>query len=468
MSSPPGGKGKCTCHKENKEAERAAEEAPKIIKDILRDLASGKLECPPAFKEPDQSLLEYGYETTLLKYKWFSGMDIPFLGPSTKVMPYYTHLFMSYLLGNVTHLIQHLSKMKPAELRLIMKRQEGYLQIGPISAVIIGAKIFHGYADQDVLRRITGRSIERRHLEVLQKLIDMGAQVKNHDLAGYTPLHHCTTSRPAKGQDYLLKIMEMLLVNGADINAVNRFGETPLHQCFGPAEDNLAKAKLLARYNANPYLKDIFGNCPMEEASRSCPEIHAVLREAEIRVILDERRVAKARKLKSCQKCGCQAERRCTGCFLYWYCESKCQKSDWPAHEETCLKIRKEYQPVHPCHLTVVEMTVQNGKPVDFTPRKLYKDKTPKSKHFLLKVTLNANKDLGEVPVKFSKNEQLMYCQNRAKDVQYHLRADTAIGRQLEKAILAAGSRPYGFFYSVIREDAKHYINPNLQPPEVW
>ena len=65
-------------------------------------------------------------------------------------------------------------------------------------------------------------SIERRHLEVLQRLIDMGAQVNNHDLAGCTPLHHCMTSYAPKGQEYLLKLSEMLLVNGADINSVNR------------------------------------------------------------------------------------------------------------------------------------------------------------------------------------------------------------------------------------------------------
>ena len=48
-------------------------------------------------------------------------------------------------------------------------------------------------------------------MEILKKLIELGAEVDSHDLAGYTPLHHCLS---CSGNDYTLKMAEVLLRQG--------------------------------------------------------------------------------------------------------------------------------------------------------------------------------------------------------------------------------------------------------------
>ena len=63
----------------------------------------------------------------------------------------------------------------------------------------------------------------------IQHLIAKGARVNARDLAGHTPLFHCT-GMMATG--LTLKIADILLKNGADVNATNRMGCTPL---FEPA-----------------------------------------------------------------------------------------------------------------------------------------------------------------------------------------------------------------------------------------
>ena len=64
------------------------------------------------------------------------------------------------------------------------------------------------------------------HMDVLKELVKLGADVNVHDLAGYTPLHHCLTSM---GNSYTLQMAEFLLdEGGSNVNAVNRFGDVAL------------------------------------------------------------------------------------------------------------------------------------------------------------------------------------------------------------------------------------------------
>ena len=37
------------------------------------------------------------------------------------------------------------------------------------------------------------------HMKLLKELVNLGASVNVHDLAGYTPLHHCLTSMGNRG-----------------------------------------------------------------------------------------------------------------------------------------------------------------------------------------------------------------------------------------------------------------------------
>ncbi len=59
-------------------------------------------------------------------------------------------------------------------------------------------------------------------IEIIQMLIDYGADVNVKDAKGKTPLHIVAAVKPS------IEKMELLIDNGADVNAVDNEGKTPL------------------------------------------------------------------------------------------------------------------------------------------------------------------------------------------------------------------------------------------------
>ena len=49
-----------------------------------------------------------------------------------------------------------------------------------------------------------------------------------------------------------------------------------------------------------------------------------------------------------CESCGKddKGNKRCTGCFMVWYCGQECQKKEWEKHKAECKETRKEYKSV--------------------------------------------------------------------------------------------------------------------------
>lgn len=59
-------------------------------------------------------------------------------------------------------------------------------------------------------------------IEIIQMLIEYGADVNVKDVKGRTPLHIVAASKPS------IEKMELLIDNGAGVNAVDNEGKTPL------------------------------------------------------------------------------------------------------------------------------------------------------------------------------------------------------------------------------------------------
>ena len=59
-------------------------------------------------------------------------------------------------------------------------------------------------------------------IEIIQLLIDYGADVNVKDAKGRTPLHIVAATKPS------IDKMELLIDNGTDVNAVDNEGKTPL------------------------------------------------------------------------------------------------------------------------------------------------------------------------------------------------------------------------------------------------
>jgi len=94
--------------------------------------------------------------------------------------------------------------------------------------------------------------------DLMQKLLDHGANVNAINNAGNAPIH-LAASKSAK-------ILETLLATeGIDVNKANIYGETPLH--IAVIHDKFQNVKaLLLLANANVNVQDIYGNTPLHIA----------------------------------------------------------------------------------------------------------------------------------------------------------------------------------------------------------
>jgi len=436
------------------ESARAVREAPAIIEKIIKDLESGKISPTISYEDPDQSPVLDVYEAQILREKWSSGMDMPYC-----MRPYggfyLSDMIMSAFYGNLDEVNDILGKLSQNSVDRLLKRREGYLQLSAVFMVIIGARQFYRtgmpMGNEKFICPLRHRKIYRQHQEVLERLVELGANLNVHDIAGYTPLHHCLT---CSGNEYTVKMAEFLLEKGANVNAVNRFGNPPLIEAI--MTQRIEYVKLLIRYKADPLLKNYTEETPIE-LGMHYPKIHRELRKGERNVVREERNAAKAdKKFKVCGKCEQYAEMRCSACFLVWYCGRECQRQHWTEHKPTCIQIRDEYEQV------VMVTKIDHVEHFSKSTGKIYPNQCKaKTGHFVVKVQISMDKEVGP------ENANLLVY-NEKRDVQYWIKARSPLAVTLTRAVKEQEHIiGKGFFYSVIR-NGKHFIHPRVLPPEKW
>eukprot|EP01083_Nonionella_stella_P095982 269610_1 len=60
----------------------------------------------------------------------------------------------------------------------------------------------------------------------------------------------------------------------------------------------------------------------------------------------EQRKQHDRKALKLCNSCKKPTRKNCTRCKTVYYCDHKCQKSDWKNHKSSCKKPRKEAESV--------------------------------------------------------------------------------------------------------------------------
>jgi len=408
----------------------------------LMKLMVGRVKPLVAFDHPDQSPLKISsLEGSLIQDIWEDGMDRPggFFAPEG--LPYLSNWYMNIYLGNYDAFMQTISTMSSDIIAKYLMKRETVLLHSAIFLPILGA--MGAYVTDENNRKIyyNGRKHDCRHMDILNKLIELGAQLDVPDLGGFTPLHFCARApqhpdEGAAGNDVTYAMAEKLLQAGADPNVINRYGATPLqHLLLGPKGhdtdvDTVRLIKLLVKYGADPYYKDQIN--PGLTISPSLPRItQELLKEAKV-----------AKKGEECAVCKGNGDMRCTGCYLEWYCSRDCQMTHWKTHMKFCKKIKSQYKEVM--------LVNSNNNICEHLPAK--------TSNFIVKVIVNPGD---------KNSDMIMY--NKQRDFHYLISLLTDVGKNLINNIPKENPLgiPKGYFLACIKK-GKFYINPTMLPEQNW
>ena len=203
----------------------------KIIESIWDKLLRGE-GVSVTYVEPDQSPL-YGQLCDTLSFVYINGLDYNLQAPFT----HYTTWFINLFMGNFKEFNEEMNTMSETELKKKLLSRETYYQSTSLFHVIEGAIRLHSSSE------ICSRIVEMRgpsrmeHLQILEKLLEIGADVNARDKRGYTPLHCCFPPQNAASNETALSIAKLLLDKGADINAQCKLGHTVLNCCVVTGKD---------------------------------------------------------------------------------------------------------------------------------------------------------------------------------------------------------------------------------------
>ena len=401
----------------------------------LNAIMSGQAPSPVSYEDSDQSPLK-GNAAQFLRNQWAEGMDYqPHVPPHilSHLSPWLRcifagdyNAFMSFFVGKSNY-----------EVRMMIKKRETLLNVGALVHSVHGARILLG--DDPRFREIRAQiHVVGDHLEIFDKLLELGADVNVKDIAGFTPLHNCVTF----GNDTTKKMAKKLILKGADVNVRNRFGETPLMNCT--VANRIEFISFLLENGADSFISDNDGHSPRSIA-RLNPAVMKMFGAAAAKSAKAARDEAHSRaggNFKQCKVCKAYNKdtKRCTGCFLVWYCGPECQRGDWANHKKECKKTRKEYIPVSVQLAFSTGMNVLTGQPYT----NVGKTKRPAKGHFIVKIQVCQGSEFS----------QPMMIYNKEKTLCGHIEkvGNGEVFSAIVKQVLQRGvMRAKGYFYAIYK-----------------
>ena len=128
------------------------------------------------------------------------------------------------------------------------------------------------FSDTRQISLMTREEVESKILEMLEILIDSGADINVLDPHGWAPIHKAAQRKQ-------LRIVKMLIDRGADVRLKNGFGDSPLHFAAGHP-NNSQMIKLIIAKGADVNGKNARGNTPLHDSiySRSINTVEAILK----------------------------------------------------------------------------------------------------------------------------------------------------------------------------------------------
>merc|ERR1719470_554377 len=404
-------------------------------------------------------------------------------------MNYFSEWLRVLFTGDYEATMGFISKVKVDHLDQLLEARESLLNVSAVFHVIIGARTLCGEKNpqhRDIQKRTsTLMTVKGEHEKILAKLIELGANIHAKDVAGYTPLHHCMSST---GNSITRSMARQLLKAGADPNIQNRFGCTPLFESVKAAKFDAVE--LLLDFGADPDVQEYDAGVSCRQWAPFLPKIAELFCKADKRKTTQSRADAKTEaggSLRLCKVCAVVDDnnKRCTGCYMVWYCGQKCQFEDWPNHKVDCKVTKNQYKEAQ------LEDREISGK--DYIAKKWYVHKAgdvPSKKHFVIKVQITQDMPEGWLPAPVVPGGpgEALFVYNKDRSLCGHLEREGGdeVYDQLVKGIREEGFKGQkGFFYAIytgkgiaIRESegkknltpvVKIKINPEkILPVEKW
>jgi len=438
------------------------EEADQELKFKLLCQHLGLMDMKGGFGDGDQTPLK-GDKAQVLQNQWGNGMDY------NPVHPGNSHLsdwLRDLWRGDYEAVMGHIEKIDMEKVADLLEMRESLLNVSAVFHVIIGARTLCGQNPlfEDV-QRAARRSMEikNEHVKILAKLIELGANIHAKDVAGYTPLHHSLNSY---SNTTTLAMARQLLEAGADPNMQNRFGCSVLFEPVMAA--NLDAVRLLLEFGADPDIKENDAGITPRSTASFYPAIASLFSQADKKKAKEMRAAAKTKaggSLSACKVCKADSDtKRCTGCYLVWYCGQECQAKDWFNHKVECKVTREQYKQV--------QLVEDNAAGWNNITKKVYVTKVgePNKKHFVVKVQVPLSEfgETGGALYVYNKDKSLCGLLYRDKQMEMYDMLVTSIKREGFK-----GQK--GFYYAIYTDQKKESdyvnlkINPvNILPVEKW
>ena len=300
---------------------------------------------PPrvSFKDPDIFLVKYYENLTGVKKDIFvkrlmtkcsPNIDLPGSKYNPIGQGYYSDLFINMFFGNYSDFIQHIEKLSKQELKRTLAAREGYPQFSPVFAPVIGRRMIYieqlpWLTKQNVkdIRTVWNGKNENDHYKILEKLLQLGADVNAHDITGNTALDYASMYPDCD------QVVPILIKYGADPN--RRELESTLHLYVNELMDkpdywSVLNFLLDSKAKPDSYGDGLHVRTIMETVFSSAKNL-----------------IAKAREMipkedNDCERtlCDKSAVKKCSACSSVVYCTQACQKLDWKFHRLTCIKRR--------------------------------------------------------------------------------------------------------------------------------
>jgi len=401
----------------------------------LRKLLPGEI-----YEDSDQSSLT-GEKAEAMKSFWSEGLD-------------YTQYASKWLTclycGDYKAMMKFLNKLEKDQVCKVLERRESLFCVSAVFHVIIGAMHMlgdnkHLEAARVAAQKVLKDKIKNDHAKILEKLLKLGARPDVHDVAGYTPLHHCVS---AFGNCKTLEMAGILIKAGADINAQNRYGWTPLFESVRAMQPDFVS--FLLKQGADPHVKEHDkGLTPLTLAAvlprphvEQIMQLFGKLNKSVCKTV----RTTMCPEVGKCCVCGHAKSQRCTGCYIVWYCGAECQKEDWSKHKASCKETRAQYIP-----LTI--SMLDEDPLLNYLSGKLSnhkKEEKPSKSHFVVKVQVPLNPGMKFTPMRIY-NKDRSLCGAIFREAQEEVYDKTL--KDIKEKGLFGGTK--AFFYGLYKKDTE-------------